>query len=136
MRLTSLATVAATLALGLSAYASPTQPPTPARPAASARLSQHAAAPAKPAREASTSGTLERFDASANQVVIKTGKNSVAFTLAADATVHRGTQPMPASELGQHVGHHVSLRYTVDGATKVCHQLALGTQGAASAVKH
>ncbi len=100
MRLTTiLLTILTTTAL--SAMWAPVGP--------SAQLAALAVSPQPPER--SVVGTLERVDAAAANLVVKTATGPQTFTLQSDATIRQGSKTIKASELAAHKGERVKVRY-------------------------
>ena len=84
------------LAVATSASASPAQ----------------AAKGAKKAAAHSITGTLEKYDASANSIVVKTAKGDETVSLASATSIRMGATRMTPSDLSGHTGQRVKVRYS------------------------
>jgi len=87
------------LAVATSASASPAQ----------------AAKGAKKAAAHSITGTLEKYDASANSIVVKTAKGDETVSLASATSIRMGATRMTPSDLSGHTGQRVKVRYSEEG---------------------
>jgi len=84
------------LAVATSASASPAQ----------------AAKGAKKAAAHSITGTLEKYDASANSIVVKTAKGDETLSLGSATSIRMGATRMTPSDLSGHAGQRVKVRYS------------------------
>ena len=108
----SLGVVVAALALAATAFAAPVQAKRPAKPAAH-----------------SVVGTLEKYDASANTIVVNTGKATDTVTLTSDSAIRMGASKMTASDLTAHAGQRVKVRYMESNGQKTAQSVQI--QGSA-----
>ena len=84
------------LAVAISASASPAQ----------------TAKGAKKAAAHSITGTLEKYDASANSIVVKTAKGDETLSLGSATSIRMGATRMTPSDLSGHAGQRVKVRYS------------------------
>jgi hypothetical protein len=80
------------------------------------------AAPAKP-REAWATGQIDHVDQAARSIVVKQGSHDMTFVLAPNATILEGKKTLQTSDLAGDVGHHVKVRYTMNGDSKVADRI-------------
>lgn len=120
---TSLAVVVTALTLVGAANAA-TQSSQPAKTASKA------AEPAKAAPAAKVTGTLQKYDASTNTVVVKVGTKEESFVLGPGAELRLGAQTLAAADLSQHVGQQVAVHYGVQGGAKTCSRLVVAEHAA------
>jgi hypothetical protein len=60
----------------------------------------------------SVTGTLERYDATGNTIVVNTGKSTETLSLGSDSSIRMGAARMSPSDLTAHAGQKVKVRYT------------------------
>ena len=70
---------------------------------------------AKKAAAHSITGTLEKYDASANSIVVKTAKGDETVSLASATSIRMGATRMTPSDLSGHTGQRVKVRYSEEG---------------------
>jgi len=87
------------LAVAISASASPAQ----------------TAKTAKKAAAHSVTGTLEKYDASTNSIVVKTAKGDETLSLASATSIRMGATRMSPADLTGHAGQRVKVRYSEEG---------------------
>jgi hypothetical protein len=72
-------------------------------------------APAKTAKKAaahSVTGTLEKYDASGNSIVVKTTKGDETLSLGSATSIRMGATRMTPADLNGHTGQKVKVRYS------------------------
>jgi len=67
---------------------------------------------AKKAAAHSVTGTLEKYDASANSIVVKTAKGDETLSLGSATSIRMGATRMTPSDLSGHAGQRVKVRYS------------------------
>jgi hypothetical protein len=67
---------------------------------------------AKKAAAHSITGTLEKYDASANSIVVKTAKGDETLSLGSATSIRMGANRMTPSDLSGHTGQRVKVRYS------------------------
>ena len=67
---------------------------------------------AKKAAAHSITGTLEKYDASANSIVVKTAKGDETLSLASATSIRMGATRMTPADLNGHTGQRVKVRYS------------------------
>jgi len=67
---------------------------------------------AKKAAAHSITGTLEKYDASANSIVVKTAKGDETLSLGSATSIRMGATRMTPSDLSGHSGQRVKVRYS------------------------
>ena len=67
---------------------------------------------AKKAAAHSITGTLEKYDASANSIVVKTAKGDETLSLGSATSIRMGATRMTPSDLSGHTGQRVKVRYS------------------------
>lgn len=60
----------------------------------------------------SVTGTLEKYDASANSIVVKTAKGDETLSLGSATSIHMGATRLSPSDLSGHTGQRVKVRYS------------------------
>jgi phage baseplate assembly protein gpV len=80
--------------------------------ATSASASPAQAKTAKKAVAHSITGTLEKYDASANSIVVKTAKGEETLSLASATSIRMGATRMTPADLNGHTGQRVKVRYS------------------------
>ena len=80
--------------------------------ATSASASPAQAKTAKKAAAHSVTGTLEKYDASGNSIVVKTAKGDETLSLASATSIRMGATRMTPADLNGHTGQRVKVRYT------------------------
>ncbi|HVQ43332.1 MAG TPA: hypothetical protein VMS54_14025 [Vicinamibacterales bacterium] len=98
--------------------------------ASAAKISAQAkTAPAKTAaakpHEEWAAGKIERFDASANTVVMKQGNHEMTFVLAPDAHVMLGKKAGQAADLASDSGKQARIRYTTQSDRKIADRVEI-----------
>ena len=81
-------------------------------------------AAAKP-HEEWAAGKIERFDASANTVVLKQGNHEMTFVLAPDAHVMVGKKAGQAADLAGDTGKQARVRYTTQSDKKTADRIEI-----------
>ena len=79
--------------------------------ATSASASPAQAKTAKKAAAHSVTGTLEKYDASGNSIVVKTAKGEETLSLGSAASIRMGAARMTPADLSGHTGQRVKVRY-------------------------
>ena len=69
---------------------------------------------AKKAAAHSVTGTLEKYDASANSIVVKTAKGDETLSLGAATSIRMGATRLTPSDLSGHAGQRVKVRYSAE----------------------
>lgn len=82
------------------------------------------AAATKP-HEEWAAGKIERFDASANTVVLKQGNHEMTFVLAPDAHVMVGKKAGQAADLAGDTGKQARIRYTTQSDKKTADRVEI-----------
>jgi len=67
---------------------------------------------AKKAAAHSVTGTLEKYDASANSIVVKTAKGDETLSLGSATSIRMGATRMTPADLNGHTGQRVKVRYS------------------------
>lgn len=67
---------------------------------------------AKKAAAHSITGTLEKYDASANSIVVKTAKGDETLSLGSATSIRMGATRMTPADLNGHTGQRVKVRYS------------------------
>jgi hypothetical protein len=108
----SLAVVAATFA-------------TPAKISAQSKSAPPAKTAAAKPHEEWAAGKIERFDASANTVVVKQGSHEMTFVLAPDAHVMLGKKAGQTADLANDTGKQARVRYTTQSDKKIADRIEI-----------
>ena len=87
--------------------------------ATSASASPAQAKTAKKAAAHSVTGTLEKYDASGNSIVIKTAKGDETLSLASATSIRMGATRMTPADLNGHTGQKVKVRYSEENGKQV-----------------
>lgn len=87
--------------------------------ASSASASPAQAKTAKKAAAHSVTGTLEKYDASGNSIVVKTVKGDETLSLGSATSIRMGATRMTPADLSGHTGQKVKVRYTEDNGKQV-----------------
>ena len=104
----------------------------PAQAQRAPRTGQKAAA----AAAHSLTGTLEKYDASGNSIVVNTGKGTETLSLAADSSIRMGAARVAPADLTAHTGQRVKVRYTEANGQRMVQTLQLeGSQAHAASAK-
>ena len=90
---------------------------------AQAKPAKAAAAKAAKATTITATGTVSKFDAATNTLTVTTPKGDVSFNVGSSATVMANGKKVAASDLPNHVGHKVTVRYTEAGGTKTAESI-------------
>jgi hypothetical protein len=130
----TLAVATAAIVLSGSAFAAQVAPAAKATPAAPVAKSA-AAKPTKAAKVTviSTAGTVSKFDAATNALTVTTPKGDVMFTVDASASILANGKRVMASDLPNHVGHKVTVRYTESGTQKTAESIRVTMPAAKTA---
>jgi hypothetical protein len=99
----SLAVVCVAMLLAVTASAAPAQ----AKKTTSKAAASH-----------SITGTLDKYDASGNSIVVKTAKNTETLVLSSDSAIRMGAQRMTPADLTAHAGQKVKVRYSETNGQK------------------
>ena len=67
---------------------------------------------AKKAAAHSVTGTLEKYDASGNSIVVKTTKGDETLSLGSATSIRMGATRMTPADLNGHTGQRVKVRYS------------------------
>ena len=67
----------------------------------------------------SVTGTLEKYDASANSIVVKTAKGDETLSLGSATSIRMGATRMTPSDLNGHTGQKVKVRYSEENGKQV-----------------
>ena len=67
---------------------------------------------AKKAAAHSITGTLEKYDASANSIVVKTAKGDETLSLGSATSIRMGATRLTPADLNGHTGQRVKVRYS------------------------
>jgi hypothetical protein len=70
-------------------------------------------------------GKIERFDASANTVVMKQGSHEMTFVLAPDAHVMLGKKAGQTADLASDAGKQARIRYTTQSDKKIADRIEI-----------
>lgn len=108
------------VAVATSAYAAPAQ-------------SAKGAKPAKKAAAHSVTGTLEKYDAAGNSIIVKTAKAEETLSLGSATSIRMGAARMSPADLNGHTGQKVKVRYTEQNGKQVAQTVQL--EGAAKTAK-
>ena len=87
--------------------------------ATSASASPAQAKTAKKAAAHSVTGTLEKYDASGNSIVVKTAKGDETLSLASATSIRIGATRMTPADLNGHTGQRVKVRYSEENGKQV-----------------
>jgi hypothetical protein len=87
--------------------------------ATSASASPAQAKTAKKAAAHSVTGTLEKYDASGNSIVVKTAKGDETLSLASATSIRMGATRMTPADLNGHTGQKVKVRYSEENGKQV-----------------
>ena len=118
MRRSSVVTILGSLAVVAATFA------TPAKISAQAKSAPAKTAAAKP-HEDWAAGKIERFDASANTVVVKQGSHEMTFVLAPDAHVMLGKKAVQTADLASDAGRQARVRYTTQSDKKIADRIEI-----------
>jgi len=118
MRRSSVVTILGSLAVVAATFA------TPAKISAQAKSAPAKTAAAKP-HEDWAAGKIERFDASANTVVVKQGSHEMTFVLAPDAKVMLGKKAGQTADLATDTGKQARVRYTTQSDKKIADRIEI-----------
>jgi len=83
------------------------------------------AAPAQKAKTAkqpaahSITGTLDKYDAAGNAIIVKTAKGDETLSLASATSIRMGATRMTSADLSGHTGQRVKVRYTDENGKQV-----------------
>jgi hypothetical protein len=84
-----------------------------------------AAAPPAGAAAHSVAGTLEKYDASANTIIVNTGKGTETLSLSSDSSIRMGAARMAPADLTAHTGQKVKVRYSDANGQRMVQTLQL-----------
>ena len=113
---------ASVLAVAVAASASAAPAQTTKAPAQTTKT------PAKKAAAHSVTGTLEKYDASGNSIVVKTAKGVETVSIGSATSIRMGAARMAPADLTGHTGQKVKVRYTEENGKMVAQAVQL--QGA------
>jgi hypothetical protein len=116
------------VAVATSVSAAPAQTKSATKAAAPAQ-----AKPAKKAAAHSITGTLEKYDATGNAIVVKTAKGDETLSLASATSIRMGAARMSPADLNGHTGQKVKVRYTNENGKQVAQTVQL--EGAAKTAR-
>lgn len=119
MRRSPLVAILGSFVVVATIFASAAKPSAQAKPAPPAKT-----AAAKP-HEEWAAGKIERFDASANTVVIKQGTHEMTFVLAPDAHVMLGKKAGQTADLANDSGKQARIRYTTQSDKKIADRIEI-----------
>ena len=88
---------------------------------------------AKKAAAHSVTGTLEKYDASANSIVVKTAKGDETLSLGSATSIRMGATRMTPADLNGHTGQRVKVRYSEENGKQVAQTVQFEGGGAKSA---
>lgn len=74
---------------------------------------------AKKATAHSVTGTLEKYDASGNSIVVKTAKGDETLSLGSATSIRMGATRMTTADLNGHTGQKVKVRYSEESGKQV-----------------
>ena len=74
---------------------------------------------AKKAAAHSVTGTLEKYDASGNSIVVKTTKGDETLSLGSATSIRMGATRMTPADLNGHTGQKVKVRYSEENGKQV-----------------
>ena len=120
---TSLAVVVLAMFVATAASAAPAQ----------ATRTQQSAPKAAAAATHSLTGTLEKYDASGNTIVVNTGKGTETLSLASDSSIRMGAARVAPADLTAHTGQRVKVRYSETNGQKMVQTLQLEGSAARTA---
>jgi phage baseplate assembly protein gpV len=107
--LKSFAFASAAVLLAATAHAAPQAAPKP-------KATSAKPAPAAPkAKARSIVGTLDKYDAGTNSLVVNTGKGTETVMLSSSSSVKMGAKTLTAADLSSHTGDRVKVRATDEG---------------------
>lgn len=81
--------------------------------------------PSQASSEASSIGTLSKYDAKTRVLTIETAKSVDSFVLAEKASIHLGSRVLPEEEIASHVGARVKVRFNESGGKRVATSVML-----------
>ncbi len=84
---------------------------------------------AKKAAAHSVTGTLEKYDASANSIVVKTAKGDETLSLGSATAIRMGATRMTTADLNGHTGQRVKVRYSEENGKQTAQTVQI--EGAA-----
>jgi hypothetical protein len=87
--------------------------------ATSASASPAQAKTAKKAAAHSVTGTLEKYDASGNSIVVKTTKGDETLSLGSATSIRMGATRMTPADLNGHTGQKVKVRYSEENGKQM-----------------
>ena len=97
----------------------------PAKISAQAKTAPPAKTAAAKPHETWAAGKIERFDASANTVVMKQGSHEMTFVLAPDAHVMLGKKAGQTADLATDTGKQARVRYTTQSDKKIADRIEI-----------
>jgi hypothetical protein len=97
--------------------------------AASASAAPAQAKTAKKATAHSVTGTLEKYDASGNSIVVKTAKGDETLSLGSATSIRMGATRMTPADLNGHTGQRVKVRYSEENGKQTAQTVQI--EGAA-----
>ena len=73
----------------------------------------------------SLTGTLDKYDALGNSIVVNTGKGTETLSLAPDSSIRMGAARVAPADLTAHTGQRVKVRYSETNGQKMVQTLQL-----------
>jgi hypothetical protein len=119
MRRSPVVTILGSLAVIAATFA------TTAKISAQAKSAPPAKTAAAKPHEEWAAGKIERFDASANTVVVKQGTHEMTFVRAPDAHVVLGKKAVQTADLAGDTGKQARVRYTTQSDKKVADRIEI-----------
>ena len=119
MRRSSVVAILSSLAMIATIFASP------AKLSAQAKSAPPDKTAAAKTHEEWAAGKIERFDASANTVVVKQGTHEMTFVLAPDAHVMLGKKVVQTADLASDAGKQARVRYTTQSDKKIADRIEI-----------
>ena len=124
--LKTCAVAAAAVLMAAGAYAAPAQA-TKATTTKSAAATTTASKP----KAHSVVGTLDKYDSSANTIVVNTGKGTETLSLSSTSAVRMGAKTMTMSDLSSHTGDRVKVRYSESNGARTVQSVQIEGKPAA-----
>ena len=79
--------------------------------------------------EAALVGTIEKFDESEHQLVLRTHEgHKVTFKIADSAVLRMGSKTLTATELGRHNGRRAKVRFTESEGKRTAHWVMISSE--------
>jgi len=78
--------------------------------------------------EAALVGTIEKFEETARQLVLRTHEgHHITFTLDDTVVVRMGSHTLATSDLGAHTGRRAKVRFTETNGTRTAHWVMISS---------